>query len=224
MNANLRGDVRMTGVTIMVVLTMISCLGVVSGHGLERLPKGWPGELMPFVRGAQVIDVGEVVQEDICVVPFDDREVFEEAWPLILKVKSPGAPLKLYRVGQKTGTGPFTYTKEPNVAILGPTDGMVQHKNGKRLHTGPPWPDSVRNKDGTLPEYAVATEETWVPAEPGDRGGQRGFLNRVRVEIELVVDGKVIDLNRIPLPADTPIIDCRWPKTATQPASRPSRD
>jgi hypothetical protein len=29
--------------------------------------------------------------------------------------------------------------------------------------------------------------------------------------IELVVDGKVVDLNRIPLPADTPIIDARFP-------------
>jgi hypothetical protein len=28
--------------------------------------------------------------------------------------------------------------------------------------------------------------------------------------IELVVDGKVVDLNRIPLPADTPIIDMRF--------------
>jgi hypothetical protein len=29
--------------------------------------------------------------------------------------------------------------------------------------------------------------------------------------MELVVDGKIIDLNRIALPADTPIIDKRWP-------------
>lgn len=28
--------------------------------------------------------------------------------------------------------------------------------------------------------------------------------------IELVVDGKIVDLNRIPLPADTPIIDQRF--------------
>jgi hypothetical protein len=34
---------------------------------------------------------------------------------------------------------------------------------------------------------------------------------RARVDIHLVVDGEVIDLNRIPLPADTPIIDKRWP-------------
>jgi hypothetical protein len=28
--------------------------------------------------------------------------------------------------------------------------------------------------------------------------------------IELVVDGNVVDLNRIPLPADTPVIDERF--------------
>lgn len=28
--------------------------------------------------------------------------------------------------------------------------------------------------------------------------------------IELVVDGKIVDLNRIPLPRDTPIIDERF--------------
>ena len=30
------------------------------------------------------------------------------------------------------------------------------------------------------------------------------------IYIELIVDGKVVDLNRIPLPADTPIIDQRF--------------
>ncbi len=40
--------------------------------------------------------------------------------------------------------------------------------------------------------------------------------------IELVVDGDIVDLNRIPLPADTPIIDRRFekprkPKPATKP-------
>ena len=32
--------------------------------------------------------------------------------------------------------------------------------------------------------------------------------------IELVVDGDIVDLNRIPLPADTPIIDERFQKQA----------
>jgi hypothetical protein len=43
-----------------------------------------------------------------------------------------------------------------------------------------------------------------------------------RVDIVLVVDGQVIDLNRIPLPADTPIIDRRWPKAATRPTTGPA--
>jgi hypothetical protein len=30
------------------------------------------------------------------------------------------------------------------------------------------------------------------------------------IYIELIVDGKIVDLNRIPLPADTPIIDQRF--------------
>ncbi len=33
--------------------------------------------------------------------------------------------------------------------------------------------------------------------------------------IELVVGGKIVDLNRIPLPADTPIIDERFERGAT---------
>ena len=32
--------------------------------------------------------------------------------------------------------------------------------------------------------------------------------------IELVVDGEIVDLNRIPLPADTPIIDKRFEERA----------
>ena len=31
--------------------------------------------------------------------------------------------------------------------------------------------------------------------------------------VELVVDGKIVDLNRTPLPADTPIVDERFDET-----------
>ena len=36
------------------------------------------------------------------------------------------------------------------------------------------------------------------------------------IYIELIVDGQIVDLNRIPLPADTPIIDERFPTTTAQ--------
>jgi len=45
------------------------------------------------------------------------------------------------------------------------------------------------------------------PPEYTDDGGD---LFRSRIDIALVVDGKTIDLNRIPLPPDTPIVDRRW--------------
>ena len=36
------------------------------------------------------------------------------------------------------------------------------------------------------------------------------------IYIELIVDGQIVDLNRIPLPADTPIIDERFQKADTK--------
>jgi hypothetical protein len=34
--------------------------------------------------------------------------------------------------------------------------------------------------------------------------------------VELVVDGKIVDLNRIPIPADTPIVDERFDRASPQ--------
>jgi hypothetical protein len=44
---------------------------------------------------------------------------------------------------------------------------------------------------------------------PGVKDAQMRWINTTY--IELVVDGEIVDLNRIPLPADTPIIDQRFP-------------
>ena len=59
--------------------------------------------------------------------------------------------------------------------------------------------------EGELPEYVDLQEVEgslrWVPSTRG---------NRVRVDIILIVDGKAVDLNRIPLPSNTRIIDTRF--------------
>lgn len=61
--------------------------------------------------------------------------------------------------------------------------------------------------EGELPEYVTSEEEDgrlkWVPADGG---------HRARVDIILITDGKIVDLNRIQLPPDTPIIDNRFKK------------
>ena len=59
-----------------------------------------------------------------------------------------------------------------------------------------------------MPEYVVDQNGKWAPyteKDPKERN-----MRRARIDIELIVDGDIVDLNRIPLPADTPIIDKRF--------------
>ena len=82
------------------------------------------------------------------------------------------------------------------------------------LVVGPPWPQDLRTENGGLPEYVVTKEVdgrlTWAAPGLADKFPLVGRY-RARVDIELVVDGKIIDLNRIQLPPDTPIVDKRFP-------------
>jgi hypothetical protein len=61
-----------------------------------------------------------------------------------------------------------------------------------------------------LPEYVVIQNGKWAALERSAirSGTERWF--RARVDIVLITDGSIVDLNRIPLPADTPIIDNRF--------------
>jgi hypothetical protein len=87
-----------------------------------------------------------------------------------------------------------------------------QDEQGKSLRPGPPWPKELISDGGALPEYVSSTmvdgKMRWVRAKRDEK--PVGFLYRVRIEIELVVDGEVIDLNRIPIPPDTAVIDTRF--------------
>lgn len=102
---------------------------------------------------------------------------------------------------------------------------------GKVLVAGPPWPTHVLERDGTLPEYVAIGEAPILPDDIKAGGipilpefscsttGEKQWIRssrydskaklRARTEIDLVVDGNVIDLNRITFPPDTPIIDRR---------------
>ncbi len=76
------------------------------------------------------------------------------------------------------------------------------------------WPAllKVKTKGASLTLRSAAA--AIVTIRPADRSGYR---------LELAVDGKVIDLNRIRLPADTPIIDNRaLPSPQTQPSTQPA--
>lgn len=190
---------------MMSILGSSLCVALVSVSNTGTWPESWPKELEPFHNQAKTYDVAHGIQETVHEIPFDSQEYFEIAWPHILTLKSAGGVLILEK-------SPSTYsisgsTADAGVRILCPSGGASKTPDGKQLTAGPPWPESVMTKSGELSEYVVIEEGKWVPA---DRSKFTGFLHRARVDIVLITDGKIVDLNRIPLPPDTPIIDNRF--------------
>jgi hypothetical protein len=76
------------------------------------------------------------------------------------------------------------------------------------------WPHILKVKSKGVPLRLLRSPHTWLdtvkagvrihcpPAEKDQQVNPK--------MIDLIVDGKIVDLNRIPLPADTPIIDERF--------------
>lgn len=187
-------------------------------------PKDWPAELESLREHAVTLDVATGTQEHIYTIHFDNREEFEKHWPILMTLRTPGSPLTVSKVGSDSGWGDLLSNAKPCVRIKGPTGSIVGAENlekldqlieeGKAAIVAPPWPKELVGSEGQLPEYVTTTRAMqgklqWVAVEdvPAE---QRGFSFRARVDIELVVDGQVIDLNRIVLPDDARIIDRRF--------------
>ena len=132
-------------------------------------PKSWPGELEPLRKQSRTL-VGPTFANRHYQIPFTSQKEFEAAWPHLLKVKSPGAPIILIRAPK--------------------TDFMKIEPAGVLIHSPP-----EGSKHPETPIIGITNARTrWMHT----------------TFIELVVDGKIVDLNRIELPADTPIIDERF--------------
>ncbi len=185
---------------VMTVLLSSLCFALVMISSTGTWPDSWPKELGPYRKQARTLGVAHGIQETVHEIPFDNREDFEKAWPHILTLKSPGAPLILENSPSSYGVSGST--TEAGVRILCPVGGVTGTPGGKR-----PWPDYLKSESGELPEYVSKENGKWIPAK---RSKRVGFLNRARVDIVLITDGKIVDLNRIPLPPDTPIIDNRF--------------
>ncbi len=182
----------------------------VTEHG--TWPSNWPDKLDPYRSQASTWNFGGSIFEKTYTIRFHKRENFEKVCPHILKVKSEGAPLVLVRRSSRereTGS-----EGKGLVRIVCPPEpyDVVFDPDGARLHPGPPWPDSIKSESGELPEYVVEQDGKWVRYDGTNNLGGRV---RVQLKIVLVIDGEVIDLNRIPLPANTPIIDRRFEKQAS---------
>lgn len=205
-------------------------------------PTDWPKALDEVRNSCFTIEVATGIQENIYEIVFDNREKFEKLWPVLLRVKTPGGALRLFRLNGPS-TSWLTSDAQPAVRIFGPSEGVTMLptagderpdidrllKEGKALRSSPPWPAEIVSPTGALPEYVQALEVdgrlTWVPCDRDHR--ERGFLHRARVDLELVVDGSVIDLNRTQLPSNGAIIDRRFdpvPCPDGQPCVMPAPD
>ena len=204
------------------------CFALISTQAEGTWPNSWPKELDPLRKQAQTVEVAHGIQERVYVIPFRNREDFEKAWPHILKVKSQGAPLILEK-------SPFKYNVSGSesvtgVMILAPSSGFVggpysPHaetyeemeelvKEGKMLRASAPWPMEIMLDKGELPEYVTSANEVdgkmqWIDVRQFDKKRTK-TRHRARIDIILITDSKIVDLNRIRLPENTPIVDNRF--------------
>jgi hypothetical protein len=95
----------------------------------------------------------------------------------------------------------------PIFLVRGPkTDFFEIQPAGVLIHTPPLETDRRISPEGPIP--GITSKARWMNT----------------TYIELVVDGKIVDLNRIPLPADTPIIDERFKETKQASGKKASDD
>ena len=201
--------------SLLVVLSLSTSivLGIASLARVDSWPDGWPQELQPYREHAWRWHVmGGVLEETNYFITFDDRERFEEIWPILLKVKSKGAPLHL-RSAPHLNSALASELQGPLAQIICPTRGWYKMQPDRTYMHIERWTKELRLTEGRLPEFVVKRKDdgTWVPVEKDSKTVPEhfGMLERARVELALWVDGQIIDLNRIQLPEDTPILDER---------------
>ena len=160
-------------ITILAAILLLSTL-LYADYAVEdrgSWPKSWPKELEELRKQSRTLE-GPLRPLLHYAIPFTEREAFEAAWPHLMKVKSPGAPLVLKR-------GPSFWLEGSNAGIC--------------IHTPP------------------AGESPIADAKKAGGNWER------TIYIELIVDGDIVDLNRITIPPDTPIIDERFKSDKTTP-------
>jgi len=207
-------------VALLVGAVCLSWHGVAVARGVVTLggdwPQNWPEELEPFRERAESVSWGMSVWTQYYIIEFRTREEFEAIWPVVLRLKSNGAPIKLRTPDQpKTDPNdPRVVHDKPQLWIICPPrdDGKYELcPDGTYKHVGP-WSDDLESAEGPLPQYVVEQKKDgkWVVWKGHEFHAEYdGAARQARVELLLNVDGDVIDLNRTRIPENTPIQDNR---------------
>ena len=137
-----------------------------------------------------------------------DKGLWPESWPL---------ELEGLRKQAKTYEGPLIllrrylipFTKREEFEAAWPHILKVKSKGAPIILVRGPKTDffKVEPAGVMIQTPPLGSQEPEEPV-PGDRSVRSKWIKATY--IELVVDGKIVDLNRIELPADTPIVDERF--------------
>ncbi|MHC4213774.1 MAG: hypothetical protein ACYSWP_10425 [Planctomycetota bacterium] len=201
-----------------VLLVTVSCafgLMIVTDGG--HWPQNWPQQLEPLRSSATTGDFSAGAQATIYTIEFCSRAQFERVWPSLLQLKSKGTPLALRTVDPpKTDSNDRRVLQSRPAAVLScPTQGSyLKMPDGSYSHRGE-WTEDITSQldDGVLPRFVGKDPlGKWgIISRPNDPNFIEfyGIYEQARVEMTLFVDGEIIDMNRIRLPKDTPILDER---------------
>lgn len=222
-------------VVAVAMLLAVDVRGAIFPEDRGAWPADWPAELESLRESSRTIGVGTGIQENIYEIPLADRETFEKIWPVILKLHTHGGRITLTQAGEAPhpNWGEILNNEQATVRIYAPSGGFTTKESidptatvdydglieaGKALKAAAPWSAELVGKDGELPEYVVArTGEdgrmVWTPGDPYAEADGRfpGFYHRARIDVELVVDGEIIDLNSTQLPSESTVRDQRFP-------------
>lgn len=148
-----------------------------------------------------------------------ERDILRRSQPEV-RIYAPagGGPLyPLPSFPDLPGSG--TNREASEAAIKKQTDTIKQLIDSgalKTLPAQPPWPSNIVSSNGELPLYVMALQTNgvlqWIPGDSAanqKEGKVLGAYYRARVELELVVDGTIIDPDRLKIPSDTPVLDKR---------------
>ena len=139
-----------------VLLTAVVSRGLVETSERGEWPGNWPVAMDVLRDHAKTFKIMEGTQENIYEITFSDRDEFEKAWPVILGVKTPGAPVRLYRAGVKPirDLEQLESNALPAVRIYGPAEDVAATgPNGQMLRARAPWPKEFYGEKGELPEF-----------------------------------------------------------------------
>lgn len=203
---------------LIILLIIPSAFGLMMVKEGGDWPKNWPQELEALRKNATTGNFFAGSEAILYYIEFKNRKQFEHAWPFLLKLKSKGAPLSLMSVDlPKTDPNDKSVRHTlPTAVVVCPTQGdYTKMPDGSYSHRAE-WTEDIESQlsDNILPQLVgkCKTTKKWsVVASPVDSDSivRYRFIQQARIEIQLYVDGDVIDMNRIHLPENTSIQDRR---------------